>query len=621
MNLKKVLFMMVVFLATTLQMIAAPAFPWPMTVRQADGTMLTVQQYGDEYHHWMTTTDGTLVVHTAQGYFVAQIDDQGIMTASRVLAHEASQRNSVEQQAVLAQQAKRDLFFQRGQQHAKAQQRAISINTNDKYTLHTGSPRILVILAAFQDIDFIINEPVHAIDQLLNGETQEDLGNNNSKVNASVRKYYEACSYGQFSPQFDVVGPIKLPKNMADYGGTDPFGYDDAMSTLCLDTYNAVQAENLVSDWSIYDNDHDNYIEQVCIIFAGYGQNQGGEVNTIWAKNSTQNMSIVNGLTISRFCCNSELFYPEEGYMTDINGTGTFTHEFSHGMGLPDIYATSSSGYVNNQSMESWDIMDYGIYNNNGYAPALFLAWEQETMGWMEIVPLTESNWIPNLLPLEEGGTAYKIQNAADEKDFIVLENIQKRGFNKYAKSHGLLVYHIGYPYSKVNMGDSPNNTPGHPAVALVPADGLLISGYLKGDGKPYTKKEYNESLKGDPFPGTSNVTELYDDTERFPNYCFYSALPDDAGNDGVKASSLRAGQSNALFAVNFSLKGIEETETGQMKCFYGKPDEEPTAIQNVTVAATSQADNTIYNLQGQRVTNPKKGQLVIRQSRLTIYQ
>ena len=50
---------------------------------------------------------------------------------------------------------------------------------NSNYLPHTGNVRVLTILAAFQDLDFIVNNPVQAFDQYLNGEKQENLGNMN----------------------------------------------------------------------------------------------------------------------------------------------------------------------------------------------------------------------------------------------------------------------------------------------------------------------------------------------------------------------------------------------------------------------------------------------------------
>ncbi len=593
----------IILLSTLIGMTAwcAPALRGPFTVRQADGTLLTVEQFGDEYHHWTATTDGTLVVSTTKGYYVAQIDDEGRLTATHVLAHEPALRSHEEQQMAAAQVERRALFHQRGERQCGSQ-RALSISESGNYLPHTGNVRVLVILAAYNDLDFIVNNPQQAFDQLLNGETQEPMGNHNELVYASARRYFETCSFGQFSPRYDVVGPVKLPDNMADYGGTATNGGDDKVSKLSQDAVNAVKDQ--ITDWSVYDNDNDGTAELVCIIFAGYGQNQGGPVETIWAKNSRQDLKVNDDYTITRVCCCSELFYPAEGFEDYINGTGTFLHEFSHGMGLPDIYATVSSAHVNNQSMERWDLMDVGLYNRNGFAPAAYLAWEREAMGWLKIKPLSESGWTEGLLPIEEGGTAYKIQNVDNENDFIVLENIQRRGINSYAYGHGLLVYHVAYSKSELSMGDNPNNRPGYPAVAVVPADGVAINSYLAGKDKEYTNDEYANSLYGDPFPGTSNVTEVVSD-EKHPNYHFY------AGD---------AHSGYELLSVGYAIRGIaEDAESGQVTFHFGTPDEDITSIEggrgNVRFQDSSsrfQDLGACYNLKGQRVTHPTKGIYVV---------
>ena len=44
-----------------------------------------------------------------------------------------------------------------------------------------------------------------------------------------------------------------------------------------------------------------------------------------------------------------------------INGIGLFCHEFSHTLGLPDIYPTNEIT-EHNQSPEYWDVMDTGNY-------------------------------------------------------------------------------------------------------------------------------------------------------------------------------------------------------------------------------------------------------------------
>ena len=450
------------------------------------------------------------------------------------------------------------------------------------YLQHSGSPRVLTILAAFQDLDFMVNSPVQAFDQYLNADTLVDLGNKNNLNVASVRQYFKTCSYGQFLPQFDVVGPVVLPQKMSYYGGSNSKGSDEKFSEFCRDAMN--QAKELVPDWSQYDNDGDNRIELVCVIYAGYGQNQGGADSTLWAKASLQNVKLNNELNITRFNCSPELFYPK--YPNYINGTGVFIHEFSHCMGLPDLYATTSKAYVNNQGMETFSIMDYGLYNYNGFAPCPYTAWEQEVMGWTEIEEvksdeLKSEKYIADLLPLMEGGKAYKLVNADNDREFIVIENIQKRGLNYKAFGHGLLAYHVDYPYSRVNMTDSPNNNPGHPSVAVVPAGGMLVSNYLRGDNGQYSSKEWQESLASSPFPGSQGVTSLTDQMQ-LPNYCFWNG--------------------STAKATSFMLSNItEDAESGAVSFTLAADD--PVGI-SLTTCPSPKGEGSLYDLQGRKLSS-----------------
>ena len=592
--MKKQIVLLGLALLTALTIGAAPALPGVRQVLQPDGTVLTVEQFGDEYHHWTATVDGMMVVNTGHGYYVASIDAQGRLTASDVLAHDQVLR-SQEERLLASRQAQNHARFHQQAERQAPSRRSMAVGGSG-YLPHAGSPRVLVILAAFQDLDFTVNSPLQAFDQYLNGEQLVDYGNQNQLNYSSVNKYFESSSGGAFSPLFDVVGPVTLPQTMEYYGK------NENMSDLCKDAVAA--ADGQVENWHIYDNDGDGRAELVYIIFAGYGENQGGPANSMWAKTSTQNLQVTDDITVTRFCCCSELFHPDvydkEGnvvghYADYINGIGVFCHEFSHGMGLPDIYATRSSGYVNNQTMECWDVMDQGIYNYNGFAPALYLAWEQEVMGWISIEALGTSQASVELMPLEEGGKACKIQNPDDEREYIVMENIQQRGANCKANGHGLLVYHVAYPNATVNMGDSPNNVAGKPAVAVVPADGLLIStfqrvNYKEKYGGTYTTEEYRASFAGDPFPGTANTTVLSDDLSQ-PNFRFYTG-------DGT---------------IGFSLRQItERADDGCIVFDFVSGTSSLDKVQMINDKDAAVNSKAVYNLQGQRVTQPTKGLYIV---------
>ena len=116
-----------------------------------------------------------------------------------------------------------------------------------------------------------------------------------------------------------------------------------------------------------------------------------------------------------------------------------------------------------------------------------------------------------------------------------------------------MLVYHIDYPRSDVNMTDNPNNTKGHPRVTVVPADSLLISGYqMKGQsyGGNYSQQEYLSSLAGDPFPGSSNTTQLTDG-QLLPGYLFYNGTE----TTGYSLKNIREDAEAGTVTFNFIVK------------------------------------------------------------------
>ena len=82
---------------------AAKAYSGIVTVTQSDGTELNVRIYGDEHHSWYTTTDGALLVQVGKNFYVAQVEDNGMLKATPQLAHNAELRNKLENKAINTQ--------------------------------------------------------------------------------------------------------------------------------------------------------------------------------------------------------------------------------------------------------------------------------------------------------------------------------------------------------------------------------------------------------------------------------------------------------------------------------------------------------------------------------------
>lgn len=492
---------------------AVKADPTPTVVTQPDGTQLTIIVHGDEDCNWYTTSDGVLLYPIGNSYFVASISANGEIAPTTLLAHERSMRSDNET-SIIAKQDKAAFYSAIKGRQQQYRARRISIGTAaTSYFPHTGSPKALVILVEFSDTLFSVSEPSVVFDEYLNheGSSMPDHSNYERRNHGSVRQYFNDMSNGAFTPQFDVYGPVRMEKPSAYYGeGTDNMTRIKEMIVAACDSIDKDM------DFTEYDQDGDGFVDLVYVIYAGYSQSVGGNsVDCIWPKSGTLGSvsNTFDGMKINRFGINNELnYYPGREFNNypeitkRINGIGLFCHEFSHTLGFPDLYCELE---VDNQELEYWDLMDGGEYVDNGYTPAPYSPWEKEVAGWTTIDEITEAKQIT----LADGQAVRIKSDTSDE--YIILLNMQNNGWAKAMLGHGMLVYRIDYPYDSVNLFDKPNAiTSGKPAVTLLPADGLLISSYRvydsePSDTKPYSITEYINSHYGDPYPGTSNVTEI----------------------------------------------------------------------------------------------------------------
>lgn len=511
-NMKKLLLTLISLLLVSLSW-AAKAWKMPLTVTQPDGSVLQAYQHGDEHFNWYTDKDGVILIRKADTFYIAHIDRYGKISSSNLLAHEKSQRQDAEKRAVAAQN--RNLFFERAQQQIETRaMRREPVQVNSTFFPHTGSPKAIVILAQYKDTPFTLTNPRQSFQQFLNGKGRPtDYGHGEGINKSSVQQYFKDMSFGQFTPQFDVYGPVTLPHELAYYGGTSADGSNEKFDELITD---ACRLMDDSLDFANYDANGDSYVDLVYVVYSGYGQNMGAPDETMWPKAGTIYPSpSFDGKKIYRAGISNELIgNPKKPKDKMISGIGLFCHEFSHCMGLPDFYPTLASARGDNQGMEAWSLMDDGEYTYNGWWPTAYTAWEREAMGWMKIEDLTTAQQI-EMQTIDNKGKAYRIYNDNDpsKKDYYIVQNIQEEHWNKYLKSNGLLVYHVNYKASAFALSsNSVNNDKGKPRMTVIPADGLLYSSY-NGD-----RNKYKEELKGDLFPGTKNVTELTD-AKKLPNY------------------------------------------------------------------------------------------------------
>lgn len=518
--MKKILLSITFALMGIVSGFAAKAYLGIVTVTQSDGTELNVRIYGDEHFNWLTTEDGVLLVKEGNNYYIAETTSYGTLKATNYIAHNANKRLPAEIKAIKKQDLSR--FRSYAIKKASPAKAMGTGNSGVKYFPHSGSPKALVILVEFSDTPFQSGEKAkNVFEHFLKGKAEDNLpdgyeaytgsykNKNNLRNKGSVSDYFYDMSKGTYTPQFDVVGPYKLNQPSLYYGK----GENDNTYALVSD---ACKAADKDVDFSRYDADGDGMVDLVYIIYAGYPASMSGNPNDIWPKSGPGNGSFgtYDGKKVCRYGVHAELNFGRElnqknGFL--LSGIGLFCHEFSHTLGLPDLYPTVDASKVDNQNPEMWDLMDGGEYTyNGGYCPTPYSPWEMDAMGWATPIELSDEKQTVTLKSYGKERIAYKIKG--ENNEYLLLQNIQIGGWwtgIAYVYKTGMLVWRIDYNNEDVNLFDNPNNTLGKPKVMIVPADGYVISDYNHGDGKEWTDKQYKESLQADPFPGTTKRTEL----------------------------------------------------------------------------------------------------------------
>ena len=502
--MNKTILLLLSFYVSVCTAMAVPAHKGKVSVKQPDGSTVTIRLHGDEYMSFTTTEDGYTVVKNDKGYYCYAVKQGSTLTTTDIVAHDSNMRDAKET-AFLAQQAK--------MQHADMTAEQLEFKKRSQ-ALWNGPKKVkngasaynysnfkgLIILVEYSDRPFQRSDANAFYNDMMNAHNFEGYYEENStrftQCTGSVRDYYYDNSNGIFDPTFDVVGPIQVSKVTTDAHKTSNF-YPIAKEAL--------QKANDQVNYADYDTDNDGAVDMVYFIVSGYGSNyDGNNQDYLWPYASDLSYySYVDGLKFDnkrfgRYACSVEMGgyeeyadYPDYSY---IDGIGTICHEFSHVLGLADHYDTNYEEDGESNDPGEWDVMSGGSYLNNSRTPAGYNAYEKYSLGFLSTLNYINEENEYTLNPLNTSNEALRL-NTKVNKEFFILENRQKTEWDKYLPGHGMLIWRVDSTNTAVWRDNEVNCNPNHNYFELLRA------------------KNGKGAKASDAFPGTGRVREINNET------------------------------------------------------------------------------------------------------------
>ncbi|MFH1288648.1 MAG: M6 family metalloprotease domain-containing protein [bacterium] len=414
----------------------------------------------------------------------------------------------------------------------------------------------------------------------------------------SMRDYFAEVSNNKFNIQGDVFGFYTASQNYLYYtdGQSGLGNYPKNAAKLVEEAIDAADSAGV--NFADYDNDKDGEVEGVWIIHQGAGAEAvpGSEEGSyIWS----HKWDIVSGggtaRTYDGVRINTYIMQPETNTDGDIIEIGVLCHEFGHLLGLPDLYDTDYSSSGNGV----YDLMSSGAWGGDREHPEYpthLSAWSKYYLGWANVYDWTTVESGKTLSQVEEGNEIGKIGVDGNTKEYFLLCNRRKTGFDRHLPGEGLLIWHVDENRIDANMKSGKlNDNESAQSIALMEADGQFN---LKNSPDSSTG---NDGDAGDYFPGTTENTSFTS-----------TSNPSSDKNNGEKSgvSVTYIGSSSligfSLGSAGPSIAGVEETF-----CY---PN--PFKLSSVTKQTIIKYPNDltvslkIYNIAGELVrTLDKEGQ------------
>ncbi len=487
---------------------AAPADPTSTEVRQPDGTVITVTDYGDEFFNWSEDEEGYLIAYDqdSQSWRYAYVEGDEILPGpvnageqpearTRMTVQKFSADDYAGQFAEIAA-ANREIFAVPanegpnvappvGQAPAKTDQKVLllliefnnaTIYKGNQYWYNTFfNESGTSVSRYFMDMANGLNIIDPATGSIVNSGPQTI-----SHPGSDVSWVASGTSVTVTNTGYQGVIRVKLGRNHPIPSWNDAgFNATRGMITLAV---KAIKENNPSFNFNNV---------MTCAIVAGGEAASGTLTNEVWAHQWAYDGTASGQSGWINYMANGEMVSN-----TVESAYGLICHEFGHMLGLPDFYQGSGSGDVGPYSLMANGC--YGYAPNTGYnsgtLPVALDPWSKIDLGY--ITPITvsaDSGWSGDISRYDTGSyNVLKVVSSVDPTQYFLIDNRGQVGYDaglyRYigaGRKGGIMIYHV-------NDNVRGNGNANRRNVAVEAADGSAISTYASSNNHFFSTDVFN---------------------------------------------------------------------------------------------------------------------------------
>ncbi|CAN5230272.1 hypothetical protein BH11PLA2_BH11PLA2_21580 [soil metagenome] len=368
----------------------------------------------------VTTGGGADKAGVKVGDIIMRVNDTKLTTESS-LQESLSDKKPGDLVKLLVQRGKEELNLQ-----ATLISNAPTVTTagwDDRLPTNFRKPVYKLAIVGVEYTDAKHSETIQGKDwenALFSKGTYTEKNASGSTVYGSLADYYRELSYDTLKVEGKFMGWFEVSKKKMDYnlGSSTTTSDKSKFFAEMMDKVTAKLGKDPLKDY-----------DGIFIVFAGDGvQTSRGGLYWPHRARFTHDKKQYNYFIVPE---------ARRGKMTDIS---VICHEFGHMLGLPDLYARPEN--PGSEGVGVWDAMSNQLPNGR---PQHFSAWSKEQMGWIKPVPIdprVKQKLVLN--PIEDSPSdCLKVIVRADGSEYFLLENRQRKGWDKDLPADGLLIWRV----------------------------------------------------------------------------------------------------------------------------------------------------------------------------------